>query len=153
MPVLVTEGQALSPQQCVSWYCRRLPQSSTPTNRLMLTMWLRWLQFQEAEFYAFEQHDIRDCDAVNLVIANYAPDAIIQLGAESHVDRSITGSAPFIKTVIVATSALLGAARRYCDRRSIARQIRFRLRTCRLMRRARWAIYGGERPGLPAGQD
>src|SRR6267142_1005640 len=42
--------------------------------------------------YAFEQLDI--CDAVGLrtIFSKYRPDAVVHLAAESHVDRSISGS-------------------------------------------------------------
>jgi dTDP-glucose 4,6-dehydratase len=43
----------------------------------------------------------------------FRPDVVIHLAAESHVDRSITGSAEFIQTNIVGTHSLLEAARHY----------------------------------------
>ncbi len=42
------------------------------------------------------------------------PRAILNLAAETHVDRSIDGPRPFIDTNIVGTFVLLEAARRYC---------------------------------------
>jgi dTDP-glucose 4,6-dehydratase len=47
------------------------------------------------------------------VISDTRPQAIMHLAAESHVDRSITGSAEFIRTNILGTHVLLEAARRY----------------------------------------
>ena len=41
------------------------------------------------------------------------PDAVLHLAAESHVDRSIDGAAPFIETNVVGTYALLEAALAY----------------------------------------
>lgn len=76
--------------------------------------------------YAFEQHDICDHEAVNFVFAKYEPDAIIHLAAESHVDRSITGSAAFINTNIFGTYTLLEAARKHYERLSIVRRKQFR---------------------------
>jgi dTDP-glucose 4,6-dehydratase len=43
----------------------------------------------------------------------FQPDAIFHLAAESHVDRSITGSADFIQTNIVGTHTLLEVALAY----------------------------------------
>jgi dTDP-glucose 4,6-dehydratase len=63
--------------------------------------------------YAFEKHDICDVDAVNAIFAKYQPDAIVHLAAESHVDRSISGSDVFVKTNVLGTFTLLEAARRY----------------------------------------
>lgn len=57
--------------------------------------------------------DIADADAMRQVFATHTPDAVMHLAAESHVDRSIDGSAPFIATNIVGTWTLLEAARAY----------------------------------------
>lgn len=61
--------------------------------------------------YLFEQQDICDREAMDFVFDSYQPDSIVHLAAESHVDRSITGSAAFIATNIVGTYTLLEAAR------------------------------------------
>src|SRR5712692_937756 len=63
--------------------------------------------------YAFEQLDICDGAAMDAVFAEHRPTAVLNLAAESHVDRSITGAAPFIDTNINGTYQLLEAARRY----------------------------------------
>jgi dTDP-glucose 4,6-dehydratase len=47
------------------------------------------------------------------VFAEHAPDAVVHLAAESHVDRSITGSDAFIRTNVLGTHTLLEAARGY----------------------------------------
>ncbi len=57
--------------------------------------------------------DITDAAAMQAVFAQHTPDAVMHLAAESHVDRSIDGSAPFIQTNIVGTWTLLEAARAY----------------------------------------
>jgi dTDP-glucose 4,6-dehydratase len=76
--------------------------------------------------YAFHQIDICDREAVEQVFAEEQPDAIIHLAAESHVDRSITGPAAFIKTNIVGTYELLEVARTYWERLPGKRKDRFR---------------------------
>jgi dTDP-glucose 4,6-dehydratase len=63
--------------------------------------------------YAFEKHDICDVDAINAIFAKYRPDAVVHLAAESHVDRSISGSDVFVKTNVLGTFTLLEAARKY----------------------------------------
>jgi dTDP-glucose 4,6-dehydratase len=61
------------------------------------------------------------------MFAEFAPDAIMHLAAESHVDRSITGSADFVRTNIVGTHTLLEAALAYWERLSdAAKRERFR---------------------------
>jgi dTDP-glucose 4,6-dehydratase len=76
--------------------------------------------------YVFEQLDICDRDGTDLIFAKYEPDSVIHLAAESHVDRSITGSADFINTNIVGTYTLLEAAKKYYDRLSPRQRKRFR---------------------------
>lgn len=61
--------------------------------------------------YAFEQADIRDRAALDRIFATHAPDAVMHLAAESHVDRSIDGPGDFIATNITGTYHLLEAAR------------------------------------------
>ncbi|KPD10778.1 dTDP-glucose 4,6-dehydratase [Phaeobacter sp. 11ANDIMAR09] len=63
--------------------------------------------------YAFEQVDIRDRAALDRVFAAHAPDAVMHLAAESHVDRSIDGPGDFIETNITGTFNMLEAARKY----------------------------------------
>lgn len=63
--------------------------------------------------YAFEQVDIRDLVGLDAVFANHAPDAVMHLAAETHVDRSIDGPSGFIETNINGTFNMLEAARSY----------------------------------------
>lgn len=61
--------------------------------------------------YRFEKQDICDQDAVRKIFAEYQPDVVMHLAAESHVDRSIDGPAEFIRTNVFGTFVLLEAAR------------------------------------------
>jgi dTDP-glucose 4,6-dehydratase len=76
--------------------------------------------------YRFLHADICDCAAVEGAFDSFAPDAVVHLAAESHVDRSITGSAAFIETNVVGAYLLLEAARRYWSSLPPARQDTFR---------------------------
>ncbi|MDQ7775131.1 MAG: dTDP-glucose 4,6-dehydratase [Paracoccus aminovorans] len=67
----------------------------------------------DSPLYAFEQVDIRDRAALDRVLAEHRPDAIMHLAAESHVDRSIDGPGAFIETNVTGTYTLLEAARAY----------------------------------------
>ncbi|MFJ3268274.1 dTDP-glucose 4,6-dehydratase [Serratia liquefaciens] len=67
----------------------------------------------DSERYAFEQVDICDRVALDRVFAQYQPDVVMHLAAESHVDRSIDGPAAFIETNVVGTYTMLEAARHY----------------------------------------
>jgi dTDP-glucose 4,6-dehydratase len=63
--------------------------------------------------YRFLKADIVDVSAMSSAFREFEPDAVIHLAAESHVDRSISSSAPFVETNIVGTHVLLEAARDY----------------------------------------
>lgn len=63
--------------------------------------------------HVFEQVDITDRPQLDRLFAEYRPDAVMHLAAESHVDRSIEGPAAFVETNIVGTYNLLEAARQY----------------------------------------
>ena len=61
----------------------------------------------------FVRGDIADAGAVARVFADFQPTAVLNLAAETHVDRSIDGPRPFIDTNIVGTFVLLEAARAF----------------------------------------
>jgi dTDP-glucose 4,6-dehydratase len=63
--------------------------------------------------YRLLHADVTDARAVHSALADFQPDAVMHLAAESHVDRSITGAADFIQTNIVGTYILLDAVRVY----------------------------------------
>lgn len=63
--------------------------------------------------YTFVKGDINDALQVDAVFADFRPDGIIHLAAESHVDRSISNPLEFVLTNIVGTVNLLNAALKY----------------------------------------
>ena len=63
--------------------------------------------------YQFSRTDICDRSALDEVFADFQPDIVMHLAAESHVDRSIEGPRDFIHTNIVGTYHLLEASRSY----------------------------------------
>jgi len=75
--------------------------------------------------YSFEHADIRDRAALRRIFDTHAPDAVMHLAAESHVDRSIDGPAPFIDTNVAGTGTLLEAARAYWMARGRPGDFRF----------------------------
>jgi dTDP-glucose 4,6-dehydratase len=80
----------------------------------------------DSERYTFEQADICNRAAVDRILSEHKPDAIMHLAAESHVDRSIDGSAAFIETNIVGTYTLLEATRSYWNTLGAECKNRFR---------------------------
>jgi dTDP-glucose 4,6-dehydratase len=75
----------------------------------------------------FVRADIADRDAVARVFADHQPAAVLNLAAETHVDRSIDGPRPFIDTNIVGTFVLLEAARAFVETLDPAARAAFRL--------------------------
>jgi dTDP-glucose 4,6-dehydratase len=76
--------------------------------------------------YSFYRADICDRTAIAERLQSFAPDAVLHLAAESHVDRSIDGPGEFIKTNIEGTYALLEAARDYWGKLPADKAERFR---------------------------
>ena len=68
--------------------------------------------------HQFAQVDICDGQAVRSCINDFAPDVVMHLAAESHVDRSIDGPGEFIATNVVGTYTMLEAAREYSQQHS-----------------------------------
>jgi dTDP-glucose 4,6-dehydratase len=63
--------------------------------------------------YRFLHANICDREAMERATADFRPDRVMHLAAESHVDRSITGAADFIQTNVIGTFTLLETARGY----------------------------------------
>ncbi|MCK3654800.1 dTDP-glucose 4,6-dehydratase [Pasteurellaceae bacterium Macca] len=76
--------------------------------------------------YHFEQVDITASGQIQALFCKYQPDAVMHLAAESHVDRSITGSRVFIDTNIIGTYCLLENARHYYSSLSGEKRTHFR---------------------------
>ena len=80
----------------------------------------------DSDRYLFKQIDICDRPALDDVLAQFQPDIVMHLAAESHVDRSIDGPAEFIETNIIGTYQLLEASRAYYNELPSKRQSEFR---------------------------
>ncbi|REJ97333.1 MAG: dTDP-glucose 4,6-dehydratase [Planctomycetota bacterium] len=63
--------------------------------------------------HTFVQGDIGDAELTAGLLAEHRPTAIVNFAAESHVDRSIEGSAEFVNTNVVGTHRLLEASLAY----------------------------------------
>jgi dTDP-glucose 4,6-dehydratase len=61
--------------------------------------------------HTFVQGDICDAELVDHLMREHDVDTVVHFAAESHVDRSILGPAPFIQTNVVGTFTLLEVAR------------------------------------------
>ena len=88
--------------------------------------------------------DVADADAMARAFAEHQPDAVMHLAAETHVDRSIDGPAPFIRSNITGTFSLLEAARRYHAGLDPARRAAFRFHHI-----STDEVFGALEPGDP----
>ena len=74
----------------------------------------------------FVRADIGDREAMMQLFAEHRPAAVVNLAAETHVDRSIDGPRAFVDTNIVGTFTLLEVARRFVATLDVAARARFR---------------------------
>ncbi|MDX3762679.1 dTDP-glucose 4,6-dehydratase [Streptomyces sp. AK02-04a] len=113
MRILVTGGAGFIGSEYVR---RRL--NSDPTERITVLDKLTYSGVEanlapvaEHPGYTFVRGDICDPDVVDQVMAGQ--DAVVHFAAESHVDRSIDGAGPFVRTNVMGTQVLLDAAHRH----------------------------------------
>ena len=95
--------------------------------------------------HVFVQGDICDRALVRGLFARHRPRAVVHLAAESHVDRSIEGPAPFVQTNVVGTFALLEEARAYWSGLAEPERGAFRF-----LHVSTDEVYGSLGPGDPA---
>lgn len=74
-------------------------------------------ELDQDDRHTFVKGDIRDAKLVDQVMPGN--DVVVHFAAESHVDRSIDGPAPFLETNVVGTGVVLDAAQRHGIRRFI----------------------------------
>jgi len=76
--------------------------------------------------YVFVKGSITDRELVPSLFKTYQPAGVLNLAAESHVDRSIVNAEDFIQTNVVGTYVMLEAARAYWDGLAPERKVNFR---------------------------
>jgi dTDP-glucose 4,6-dehydratase len=94
--------------------------------------------------YVFVHGDIADRTIVASLLAGHRPRAIVNLAAESHVDRSIHGPGDFVRTNIHGTYNLLDCALEYWGQLDAAAKSAFRF-----LHVSTDEVYGSLEPGAP----
>ncbi|UUO04587.1 dTDP-glucose 4,6-dehydratase [Blastopirellula sp. J2-11] len=83
-------------------------------------------ELEEDARHILIEGDIGDANLVTRLLTEYQPSALLNLAAESHVDRSIDGPDEFVATNVLGTFTLLEAARRYWCELGAERAAEFR---------------------------
>lgn len=112
MKLLVTGGAGFIGSNFILYWLNKYPQDKIVNlDKLTYAGNLDNLRsIEKNPNYVFIHDDICNSQSVNSLIHNHQIDTIIHFAAESHVDRSITDPAPFVKTNIEGTYVLLEAA-------------------------------------------
>jgi dTDP-glucose 4,6-dehydratase len=116
MTILVTGGAGFIGSNFILDWLAQSDETLVNIDKLTYAGNLASLQSRiDDERHVFVEGDICDGGLVTRLLEAHRPRAVIHFAAESHVDRSIAGPAPFIDTNIRGTFELLEASRRYFD--------------------------------------
>ncbi|REE91971.1 dTDP-glucose 4,6-dehydratase [Cupriavidus plantarum] len=113
--ILVTGGAGfIGANFVLSWLAQAGADSVVNVDKLTYAGNLKTLASLDGDArHIFSRSDICDRAALDSLLKQYRPRAVLHFAAESHVDRSIHGPADFIETNIVGTFTLLEAVRAY----------------------------------------
>ena len=112
--ILVTGGAGFIGSEVVRQYISQTDAEVINIDKLTYAGNLESLaEIENNPRYHFHQIDICDKEALAQLFAQYQPNAVMHLAAESHVDRSIDGPAEFVQTNVVGTCTLLEIAQHY----------------------------------------
>jgi dTDP-glucose 4,6-dehydratase len=114
--ILVTGGAGFIGSAVVRLLIRETPHRVCNMDKLTYAGNLESVKEAAADpRYLFIQADVADVLTVSRVFAEFKPQVVLHLAAESHVDRSIDKPSAFIETNVVGTYTMLEAARAYRD--------------------------------------
>ncbi len=127
MKIIVTGGAGFIGSALIRFIIQNTSHSVFNIDKLTYAGHLESLRtIENSDRYHFKKADICNTSEMRAIISDFKPDAIMHLAAESHVDRSIDGSAEFIKTNINGTHTLLEEAKNYWQNLDRAKKEKFR---------------------------
>jgi len=127
MKILVTGAAGFIGSNLIRYLLRETDHEVVNLDKLTYAGNLDSLKDVQADArYRFVQADIVNREQMDDVFSEVAPDAVMHLAAESHVDRSIDGPDAFIQTNVVGTSNLLQSARHHFQNLDGQRKDNFR---------------------------
>lgn len=126
MKILVTGGAGFIGSALIRFLMQETDHEVLNLDRLTYAGNLESLaSVSSGQRYQFVEGDICDRVLVSHLFADFQPDLVMHLAAESHVDRSIDGPAAFINTNIVGTSVMLECALEYWKSLPVGNSFRF----------------------------
>ncbi|HET6528459.1 MAG TPA: dTDP-glucose 4,6-dehydratase [Balneolaceae bacterium] len=127
MKIIVTGGAGFIGSNLLLYLHEKYPESQfLNIDKLSYASDLRYLDaIKSSNRYTFKKLDIVDRNTLRDLIQNYRPEGVFHLAAESHVDNSITGPEPFIKSNVLGTFNLLEECRRFWQENDSFTQNRF----------------------------
>src|SRR5262249_47376887 len=109
--IIVTGGAGFIGSALVRWLVRETTHDVLVIDKLTYAGSLASLDSVHGDSrFCFSRTDICDRAGIHELFASFDPDAVVHLAAESHIDRSITAPAEFVKTNMLGTYNLLEVA-------------------------------------------